>query len=730
MGTKDKPEATNKVGAGGCLNDSKNLVNRYIGGEMSETQWKSSIDCVNESLDFFTDYVRGTNENSYTQGDMYTLISRFLITNNPVHSDLVRAAFSLKSALFGGNSSEFTKEEIEVLKAALIRLRDITSDLIPYLRLRQNPNPSNAELLEMVGAFKRAGDQLADFVNTLPVGMFSGKALETLLTELTTSLDLPVIDNLGELIMLAKWMAFNSRRDVIEQGDWAEVFRIGMGAGGLMLAYKTAVGTDVNSPRHDVMNRIQNDYQFREFLWQLALEARPYISDSLKRHGGATPFPLFDHIIDELPNDILNDIPKPTLKRTLRPLFTKLFQSGTPIGVDDKMIDTIYNLFGGLVKDLGQLDRFYEFSGVDHFSVQPEQLKTALTQYSATLTGNEQARFNELKKSMLSHEPRMYRDSGSILYADNIGYSKLQNMLVLLFEPVLNHVRKTYGSGSDYFIDSDLTLIFYEYRDLLFALKFYDPTSADYGKKRHRDIDLFTPISNGDGKASISEVVEYAFIVISAAELTTKMRNEITPNCENLGQDIMGWTRIPAECFRRHFNDRLAYWLDYFPRTKAYWQTLTPAQQTQAMTWLEHGSRRNGFSNGEIDKYDFGSLAAILHYTESMFTRFDVNRSEVLSKSEIGLAFPVFKNLLAEKANGLKGNYLLKGIFTYIVKYKEMPVTSGIGPIAKLGWWLAVYTLPTTKYSAERSGIFNIVCQLAAPESADQAAKTPQICAP
>jgi hypothetical protein len=733
LGSKNKPAPPSNVGAGGCLNNSKNLVSRYIGGEMSQTEWKTSLDCVNESLNFFTDYVRGTTEDAYSQSDMYTLVSRFLITNRPVHPELLRAAFSLKGAIFGGSSSEFTKEEISILKDALVRLRDITSDLIPYLQIRKKPNPTNEELIEMVGAFKRAGDQLADYVNTLPVGTFSEQALTSLLNELTASLDLPVIENLGELIMLSKWMAFNSRRDAFENKDWAEMFRIGLGAGGIMLAYKTAVAQDAGDPNRTMMKRMKDDYVFREFMWQLALEAKPYINQSLARHGGVTPFPLFDHIIDELPKDMLDSIPKTTLKQVLRPLFRKFLQSGSQIGVDSKMIDTIYSLLGNTVRDLGLLDRFYEKTGVDRYSVSVAQMTTALDGFAMTLPQTaDQVRFRKLKTIILDYAPTLYRDTGSILYADGVGYSKLQNQIVLALDGITRHLVKTYGSGPDYFIESDVQLIFKDYTDILFALKMVDPTVAQFGEKRLRDMDLFTPISDGNGEASVKELINYAMMVISAAELTTKMRTEITASCQQgLGVDLMGWEWLPASCVRHQFNERMPYWLDNFPRVKAYWATMNSAQQQQAMIWLEHGSRRNGYNDEHFGKFDLGAMAAILHYAESLFVRFDVNRSEVLSKAEIGNAFPVFKKLLAVKAKMSTSNsYILKGIFTYIVKYRSMPVTTGIGPIAKLGWWLAIYTLPTTNYSADRSGVFNIVCQLAAPETESQQKLTPSICSP
>src|SRR5262245_57928779 len=99
LGTKSPLSGNGGVAGAGCLNNSKDIVNRFVNGEMSESEWKGSFDCINESLDFFQDYVRGSSKNAYTQSDMYTLVSHFLITNQQVRKDLMRSAFALKTAL-------------------------------------------------------------------------------------------------------------------------------------------------------------------------------------------------------------------------------------------------------------------------------------------------------------------------------------------------------------------------------------------------------------------------------------------------------------------------------------------------------------------------------------------------------------------------------------------------------------------------------------------------------
>jgi hypothetical protein len=133
---------------------------------------------------------------------------------------------------------------------------------------------------------------LAALLSSLPTNMLSDTAVETLINELTVSLNLPAIDNLSQTIFLVKWTLFNTRRDAVEVTDWPLVFKTAMGLGGMVVAFKAAIGNDPTAPNYQVLNRLQNDYRFREFVLSLAESARPYLNDMITYQGGAVPFPL------------------------------------------------------------------------------------------------------------------------------------------------------------------------------------------------------------------------------------------------------------------------------------------------------------------------------------------------------------------------------------------------------------------------------------------------------
>jgi hypothetical protein len=746
LGAKQLPSNGGGQGAGGatgCLNDSRDLVGRYMRGEISESQWKGAFDCVNQSLGFFTDYVRGSSDRAYSQGDMYNLVKTFLITNREVRPELMGGAFGLKAGLFGGSDQEFTKEEIELLKRSLDTLREITGELIPHLRIRQSSAPTNTELLAFVSAFERAGNRVADFVNSLPVGALSSRAVESLLEELTHSLDLPVIDGLSSKVFLAKWLMFNTRRDAIENRDWAELFRSGFTLGGIALALKTSLGEDP-APDRTLNARLWNDHRFRELLWELALRVKPHIQASLARHQGLAPLPIYDHLIGEIPDDILPNLPRRVMKSTLRPLLRKLLGSSTQAGVDQGVIDTAYGLVREIFLDLNLLDRMYERIGMNPESVGKVELAQALQVFENSLQDNsEKARIRDIRTKLLTYQPLFRKRQGmkgeiyTIQYGTGIGYSRYQNRLVLLLDRVGRHVQRVYAASGSAFVDTDLATFFKDYGDVLFALRMFDTSIPNFAQKRLQDMDLFTAASDGNGQGSLTELVNYAMILISSSHMTEQMRTEITPVCDaGLGEDALGWTKVPAACFRNQFHARMDYWVkDDFPRLAAYWKNLSPEQRRKAANFMEHGSRRNGMTEDHFGKFDFGAVSIILYYVESMFGRFDADLSEQLSRGEVDEAYPVFKNLI-KKTAGAKGlntssDFLLKGIFTYIVRYQEMPATpANATTLAKLATWMATYILPTTRYDTDRYGIFNVVCQIAQPENPGQAPPNAVVCAP
>ncbi len=718
--TPPKGPASN-VGTG-CLNNANGLVQRYLKGQASVAEWNSSFDCVSQSLGFFTQYVHGSTPKGYTQNDMYTFMSKFIITNNAIQPGLILAGFQLKASLLGGNSLEFTASEINTFVSILPQLRDITASLIPYLGVLQNTNPvtNYQPYYDLAQAFAVAGTKLAALINTLPVGFLSEESVNQLITQLAASLNLPVIDGLSAKAFLGKWILYNTQANLILPQDWGNLIQTAMTVGGQLLIAASVPASDWTT-----------DYRYREFLWQIAQNIRPTLDAAIASNNGVIPFPLIDHLIDQIPTDVL-PAQASVIKDALRPAFRRLFASTTQIGLDEGVLNSIYAQGAAWIKNVGLLDRLYEQQNLNASGTSVSDLTNAMNRFASTLSPADQTAFASVQQTILSYAPQFYNNTSRIVYTSGLEYCHYQNFFVLTVQQLIEFLHQSYGSVQNQFAQSDFDSFYADFQNLLFGLKFVDITIPNWPDKRFQEADLFTPVSNGDGQVSYAEFVYYAMILTSSTAMAADMKTEIVAKCgQNLGFDTLGFPNIAADCFRAEFESRLDYWISgYFPQLKSFWDTLDAATQAQAFIWLEHGSRRNGYSQEPFAGFDFQALPTILHYTEGMFLRFDSQGGNSLNKKDIMNAFPVFKSVVAQKALGLSQKYVLDGIFTYIVHYRSMPVTTSLASVAKLVAWLAVYDLPTTKIDTDRTGIFNIVCWLADPETPSQGALTPTICTP
>ena len=720
LGAKAPPDTETNTDTG-CLNESKDLIERYKRGDVTESEWKSAFDCVDSSLKFFTDYVRGSTDRAYTQSDMYTFISRFIITNRTVERDLLSGLFDLKTAILGGQSREFTKDEIALFKTLLPKIRDITSALIPALKIGTVQNGNYAPYFEIADAFTRAGDQLADVIQSLPVGSLSRGAIVTLLKQINRNLGLEHAENTAEQVFLGKWILFNSRPDEVEAQDWSMIIRQGMSIAGLGMAILRSTPKDKDGKPE--WPSITEDTAFRGFIWETLQRLRPHLTSAVQNHGGSIPFPILDHVIDSMETYLEKEgIKTQAVKDVIRPVLRKLFRSSQKTGLDLAVIETFYNEGAKWIGQMNLLQRVYDFQNLDPLAVSPDLLTQAFDALGATLNGRERDDLRQLKTLLFRFKPEFYRDTRKIYYTPGVEYTKFQHIQVITYYQLVKLAHVPYGSIEEGFTLDDFKVVYQEYISFFYALKMLDPTVIDFPKKVMTYLDIFTPVSNGDMQASFDEAVDFAMMLVSTGTMVKKMREEITARCDqNLGKDILDWKYVAPNCFRSEFFGRFEYWMESFPRMNAYWSGLTTQQKEKSLQWLEHGSRRRGYTDANYGSFDIKAIPAVLHYVESLFTRFDQNTTEILSKQEIFNAFPVFKQLLVRELKKkipfeINNEYILKGVFSYVVKYQDFLLKPSTMDIANLAWMVGVYRLPTTKVNANRLNVFNIVCNLSAGE--------------
>lgn len=123
------------------------------------------------------------------------------------------------------------------------------------------------------------------------------------------------------------------------------------------------------------------------------------------------------------------------------------------------------------------------------------------------------------------------------------------------------------------------------------------------------------------------------------------------------------------------------------------------------------GSRQDNLDIYNTD--DLDTFAALLHYVEAMFARYDANYDGVINRVEADEAFKVFINKLSS-VSGFTKQYSNKVLFHYLLYYGEAPNAESLIDKAKYAVWFmqepfVEITTDKNKNSSDfNSVIFNV----------------------
>ncbi len=702
----------------GCLNDMKGTMRRFQTGDVSESEWKSTFDCVGTSLDFFKQYVRGSTDAGYSVSDMNTFAGKFLFTNRSVREQFMQGAFYVKAALLGGRGSVLTFTEIDRVKELLQGIHKITAPLIPVLK-KVSEEPTGEVALETAEKLSKAILLFADLLDTLPVSALNDQALKLFLTETYLAMGKEEPEDLSADLFLAKWLMSNTRPDAFEAKDWSKAIRVIAKPFGLYYAFKKV-------PQADLLD----DRSYREFVVAILDQARPMIESAIEAHGGVLPFPLLDRALRSFVGMSKLGVSEATVLQALRPFIRKMLQSTDAIGLDKASLDTLYTLVKRIHQDLLVIDKIYEASGMNPMTTDRTRLVNAINAVSGQFTAAEQDSFLRVKHLALDFRPLFDDGKPSILYDPSATYSRYQLVQLSLIRIGIEQLVRVYTNGGNRIVQADLEVVLKDFKQLLFELEIVDPTIVEFERKRIQDMNLFMFSSDGDEYASLDELTDFGAVTVSSGTLSRKMRETITPKCDaGLGTDLLGWTWLPVGCFRTEFWNHLDLWLENFPILRSHFLNMDSQTKENVKRWIEHGARRNGYNEDNIASYDIRALSIVLHYTETLYARLADDVTRPLTKPNIMAGYPLFKPVLKRKLRqmvpiDLNNDYILKGVYTYLVRYKQIP--SSFGSFSTFGLWMLTY--PSSSLSTDRTGIFNIVCLLGTPESPEQQKLTKEYC--
>ncbi|MBL7688003.1 MAG: hypothetical protein JNJ49_08200 [Bdellovibrionaceae bacterium] len=241
-----------------------------------------------------------------------------------------------------------------------------------------------------------------------------------------------------------------------------------------------------------------------------------------------------------------------------------------------------------------------------------------------------------------------------------------------------------------------------------------DVRSLTAGIRTFMETNLFLSVSDGDRFISFHETVEWLHLVRSAGKVADLIHGDLVSHCGTTELDVFGKKKLQVDCFRerawssiekqaphltvvqngikasREQKPGFLNWVQRLPKArKGLLRSLTPLPDLKGlMTTLERASRPIGDVDLPIESSELRVMMPILHYVESLFARFDVDRSGLLEEQEVWGIFPLARPFIQKIAGEEVGETYERAIFSWLI-IKGYPPENTISGKAALTAWIA-----------------------------------------
>jgi hypothetical protein len=273
-----------------------------------------------------------------------------------------------------------------------------------------------------------------------------------------------------------------------------------------------------------------------------------------------------------------------------------------------------------------------------------------------------------------------------INYKDLVIFNKLYTLGHLFTRPFNGNASKI--NLSEYYLDYAQSQFFYDWlRPLALDLKLGDPRSRTSGGQAMIEINLFGSNSSEPDKLNFSEALEYFEISISTGLKSVEiMENEfIECRLKDLPKDVFGYYRFDAPCYRNIFytnHEKILF--STLPRLLNYLNNDPNADRVVMLNYLERAGRQGLIVDDPIETDAFRMMGSIIQYAESLFLRFDTDRSDVITQEELKAGFrhivPNIRELIKSSLQEKEAKDLYRffpnfeeNLITYVIKHQEVP---------------------------------------------------------
>lgn len=746
-----------------CLENASATIQRYFDGNSNVDEMTRFWDCSTNALKLFSKYMHGKDSHQYDADELRIFLERNYLGGRKIHSQLLVQGMKLKKAILGGSETFLTKLEIDKTLELISVLKSESIALLPYQPIRSsNYNLRTLEQIKsmtqaVVAASENIGSSLSKTATPYAID-----GIQHLLEELNVFLSqsnskVIEIDGLIELLPAIKSfkriLLYGSNSD-IERQDWKNL--LGFSAKWYCLY--------LNSENLRTRFESWMSGQALEQFAYLADEGAKYFTETLKLWPKQTiPFNEIDALVDSISPEryrkwfeILEFVTPSTIKSVTRP-FVQRIMGGAYVGKNGRdaeglslvVFERMFGEIQGYFKSQFTIEKIYSniFSGQEWNDLTPVANENIFKAISS-LKNDKSVSATQLEEQRAiaeKYRPMFYSEGSRVSFLKpgdfHIGhtfqdiskmnfYRLVSRLIIAGYATNLDYGRRHLGVTEKEFAGEYNPYNFKEFRhrgayldfydlgmELKFFQKYVNPNDRKSGGKRFMEGNLFTLVADGNNYLDIDEMAQLFAILGSAKSLSLDAHKQYTAVCGAVKYDEFKRAMIDSKCVMDHFFDRrnkdYAVWLNTMPIMVDYYEALDDIGKQAFQDSLKGAFLGTKEPLKILTADDFDTLSTMMHYTEAMFARYDLDYSDWLEEGEATTnAFPVFKSTLAD-FSGMKvtDTKKLRALFKYLL-YKGKPPARNR---AKFVWWWWVEGNFVT-IQADRTKVFNIFASILALE--------------
>ncbi len=657
-----------------CLKNVSSNLSELMKAKSSESRINETFDCLDATLLEFQNRVQGTQDaNSFTSDDLFQIFNEFLSDakiSQEASSDILR----LKAGLLGGADQRLTKLEVTQLRDLLKAIHPEIVRLMPYASIfsfkKGNKEFSKADIkaafqqLNMslgqalaATQLVRSNYQFDDFKKLLlSLHFFEGHStdvfnwaseIKNLLTAddgVQTLADYKgFIFNVTEILRLYNLHSQNYAIFEIQNADQLN---------------------DTISFTEDILNILENSLQYKK--------TKVISSDSLD--------PLITLIADQgiLPVSLSAN----TLVSFYKLILVRAFQAGPDL--DPQSFDglrkihfvnmrrelTIFKTYLSFINSLpfsnlksdGTSQRFeiaalqkslinYDFSKSPALSQQVDTAEQSMLSEAV----------NEYRAEFLSARPVVYRFNKMVIAANQeIWAQNWQDLVRGLYVKFLaRQLVIGWGNGNDtrrvqnsFITEAGLIKWYAEFKAFGIEVKIFDPRAINSGSKSFKEANLFPYSADGNNKMSFVETIQYLnMLTTGGGQVFDDFKAGFKKAGCNLNEkDVFGFFWNQESCAYSDFKTNYKYYFSNLSYLVAY---LNHLSEPEFLSFYEEAmgvARVTPTTKGRLESADIRNFVILMHYMESFYAQFDVDRNGMISAAEMRSAYPRFKTFATDFA--------------------------------------------------------------------------------